>query len=79
MNKYIIVYMGRSSFYNDYTSETVEDKELCNYEVEALSKEEAYNKFKEYAEKEKEEAKSNRYYKNFRRSFTILNIIDLKG
>ena len=79
MNKYIIVYEYYSSFYNEYTSSDVEHKGLTNYEVEASSKKEAYDKFKKYAQEEKREAESDSRYKHLYKCFTILNIIDLEG
>lgn len=78
MNKYIIVYEGYSSFYNNYTNSTVTNTGLNNYELEASSKKEAYEKFQEYANKKQEEARHNSYYKNLYKCFTVLNIIELK-
>jgi len=78
MNKYIIVYEGYSSFYNEYSGSTVTNTGLNNYELEASSKKEAYEKFQEYAKKKQEEARHNSYYRNLQKYFTILNIIELK-
>lgn len=79
MIKYIIVYESYTSFYNDYNSSTVEHKGLDNYEVEASSKKEAYEKFKEYTKEEERKAKLNTNHKHLYKCFTILNIIDLEG
>jgi len=76
--KYIIVYQIYTSFYNEWNSSTVSNKALDNYEVEASSRKEAYEKFKEYADKEEREARMNRDYKHLYYHFTILNIIDLE-
>ena len=75
--KYIIVYESYTSFYNGYN--TVEHKGLDNYEVEASSKKEAYEKFKEYANEERRKATLNTNYTHLFKDFTILNIIDLEG
>lgn len=79
MIKYIIVYESYTSFYNEYTSSDVKHKGLSNYEVEASSKKEAYDKFKEYTKEEKRKAALNTNHKHLYKEFTILNIIDLEG
>lgn len=78
MGKYIIVYQGCSSYYNSYTGQRICNKAIHNYEVEASSKEDAYNKFLEYANKEKRDFERSRDLENPYASFTILNIINLK-
>ncbi len=78
MKKYIIVYECYTSYYNEYTSSDVEHKGLSNYEVEASSKKEAYDKFKDYTKEEERKAKLNTNHKHLYKSFTILNIICLE-
>ena len=79
MSKYIIVYQGCSSHYNSYTGQRISNKAIHNYEVEASSKEDAYNKFLEHANEEKRDFERSRDLEYPYASFAILNIIDLKA
>lgn len=72
MKKYIIVYQAHTSFYNPIHKSGDSETILDNFEVEAESKIEAYNKWKSFVKKQYKDS-------SFNYIINILNIICLEN
>ncbi len=71
MKNYIVVYQAHASFYNPIIKAGDSETILDNFEVEAESKTEAYNKWKSFVKKQYEGS-------SFNYMINILNIICLE-
>ena len=79
MKKYIFVYKIYFSYYNLCSGEEKINEQTYNFEIDAFSKKEAYDKFKEYAKDEVEKIRQGRYQVDHKKEFVILNIICLES